>query len=605
MSPRYLIIIGREGPHGAATAQTFSKMCGLDERYRADGILVFGNEPLTCIPLGNAGCILGWLFHRHGLARQLTKLTDDEAAAIVAGSGEELLNAYWGGYVAAIAQADCIKILRDPSGSFPCYYGRFAAYALYASDARILASCGVEADIDFEEIGRELYRAFVPKPTTAVSGIKELLPGFAMGVGCSDQGQRACWSPWDYVADRSGRSRDQPERFHRTVQHCVQAWSSTARRPLLSVSGGLDSSIIAACLARAGSDTVCLTMFSEDPAGDERPFARALCDRLGLPLIERPYRLEDIDITEALAPHLPRPRDRTQANAYERINLEVASEIGADAFMTGNGGDHVLGYSQSAAPIADRYLTEGIGSGLLRSVRDVCQQTGCSIFDALSHAWRLAHAPPGARIRPNSLFLDADFLSTCSSEDVHHPWLDAPVEALPGKAAHISTILRVQPTLEASRGYFAPVLTPFLSQPIVEACLAIPSWAWRAGGRDRALARQAFAAELPPAVLNRRVKGTPSRFAARLLDHFRGQIRERVLGGRLAARGIVDKIALERVLAGERPVPDLERVRILELVNIEAWIGSWASRAAAAVAAEAQVRSAGRGRLRASTDPIP
>lgn len=71
------------------------------------------------------------------------------------------------------------------------------------------------------------------------------------------------------------------------------------------------------------------------------------------------------------------------------------------------------------------------------------------------------------------------------------------------------------------------------------------------------------------------MKGTPGRFAARLLDHFRNAIRERLLDGRLANCGVVDAMALERVLAGERPVPDLERVRILELVNAEAWIGHW------------------------------
>jgi asparagine synthase (glutamine-hydrolysing) len=389
------------------------------------------------------------------------------------------------------------------------------------------------------------------------------------------------------------------------VMHCVQAWASTSGRLLLSVSGGLDSSVIAACLARAGQDTVCLTMFAEDPSGDERPFARALCDHLGLPLIERTYRLEDIDIAEPLAPHLPRPRDRTQANAYERVHLEVASEIGADSFMTGNGGDHVFGYSQSAAPIADRYLTGGFGRETFRSLLDVCRQTGCNLFDAILEAWRLAHGPPAHPIRPNPLLLHPEFVAGLDRAVLHHPWLDAPAGALPGKAAHISTVLRVQPNLEASRGRHFPVLSPLMSQPIVEACLEIPAWEWRSGGRDRSLARDAFAAELPPIVLNRRVKGTPSRFAARLLDHFRDPIRERLLGGRLASQRIVDAVAIEQALTGERPVPDLERVRILELVNAEAWLEHWAVRGQAPEPAEAEIISPGHVPPPAATGPTP
>jgi asparagine synthase (glutamine-hydrolysing) len=165
-------------------------------------------------------------------------------------------------------------------------------------------------------------------------------------------------------------------------------------------------------------------------------------------------------------------------------------------------------------------------------------------------------------------------------------------------------VLRAQPTLEASRGYCLPVLSPLMSQPIIETCLDVPSWEWRAGGRDRSLARRAFAGDLPPAVLDRRVKGTPSRFAARLLDHFRQAIRERLLDGRLAAERIIDSAALDQILAGDRPVPDLERVRILELVNCEAWIGHWDARRQALQSGE-DVKPVDRGPIPASGGPIP
>ena len=89
----------------------------------------------------------------------------------------------------------------------------------------------------------------------------------------------------------------------------------------------------------------------------------------------------------------------------------MAAAAGADAFMTGNGGDNVLGYSQSAAPVADRYLTSGLGHEMVRSLLDVCRQTGCSLFDALGQAWRLATRPPAAIVRPDALFLAPEFLA--------------------------------------------------------------------------------------------------------------------------------------------------------------------------------------------------
>ncbi|HZU52217.1 MAG TPA: asparagine synthase-related protein [Sphingomicrobium sp.] len=497
--------------------------------------------------------------------------------------------------------------MRDPSGTFPCYYGRVRDVALFASDAELLELTGVSVEIDPEEVGRQLYRAFVPSSATALRGISELLAGSSVSI--SDDfaigPQEPCWSPWDYVNEPNVEREETAERLARIVRHCVAAWAVGRGRLLLSVSGGLDSSIIAACLARSAADTVCLTMFSEDPAGDERPFARALCSHLGIRLIERPYRLEDVDIAQALAPHLPRPRDRTQANAYERVHVDVAKDVGADTFVTGNGGDNVFGYSQSAAPIADRFLAHGIDRQLFSSLRDVCEQTGCSIVDALRHALRLVRCSPAHQVRPNTLFLAPDFVARLGSAELRHAWLEAPADALPGKAAHIATILRVQPNIEASRGYHLPVLSPLLSQPIVETCLRVPSWEWRAGGRDRSLARRAFEDDLPAALINRRVKGTPSRFAARLLDHVRRRIRERLLGGRLASAGIIDALAVEQVLVGDRPVGDLERVRILELVNAEAWLDHWAARRKPAEAVETHIKSDGHDRPRASGDPIP
>ena len=605
MTPRYLMVLG----HPASDRdQLLARVCsrtGLQPAFTNSRVAALANPGCRCIPVGESGCILGWLFPRNGPARQLDGLSADEAAAIVGSDGSAMLSSFWGGYVAVIAGPASVRVLRDPSGMLPCYYASCGGFVLFASDAEILVAAGVGIDIDFEEIGRQLYRAFVPSPSTALRDIRELLAGFALRVPMAIDDQEPCWSPWDHVVDRGDTPGRAAERLKRNVCHCVHAWASTRGRLLLSVSGGLDSSILAACLARAGKDMVCLTMFADDPAGDERSFARALCDHLGLQLIERPYRLEDIDITEPLAPHLPRPRDRTQANAYERVHLNVAAESSADFFMTGNGGDNVFGYSQSAAPVADRYLTEGIGQEMFRSLLDVCRQTGCSVFDALRQAWRLARGSPAHRVQPNPLFLDPHFVGGLGPAELHHPWLVAPAGALPGTAEHISSILRVQPNLEASRGYHLPVLSPLMSQPVVESCLDIPSWAWRAGGRDRSLARRAFAADLPHAVLNRRVKGTPSRFAARLLDHFRGAIRERLLGGRLAAHRILDAAAVEQVLAGDRPVPDLERVRILEFVNAEAWIDHWAARRQAPEPGEASIRSEEHGRHRFSSGPIP
>jgi asparagine synthase (glutamine-hydrolysing) len=117
-----------------------------------------------------------------------------------------------------------------------------------------------------------------------------------------------------------------------------------------------------------------------------------------------------------------------------------------------------------------------------------------------------------------------------------------------------------------------------MAQPVMEFCLAVPSWEWRSGGRDRSLARRAFRNDLPAAVLRRRVKGGPDGFAAAVLDRFRSAIGERLLFGNLVRERIVDRASLESALAGIRPGAGEERTRIFELLAAEAWIDSWRSR---------------------------
>src|SRR3546814_2144024 len=78
--------------------------------------------------------------------------------------------------------------------------------------------------------------------------------------------------------------------------------------------------------------------------------------------------------------------------------------------------------------------------------------------------------------------------------------------------------------------------------------LATPSWAVCEGGVDRARARQAFAADLPDAVIQRRLKGGPDGFALKIMRTQLPAIRERLLDGMLVREGIVDRPALEQSL---------------------------------------------------------
>lgn len=85
----------------------------------------------------------------------------------------------------------------------------------------------------------------------------------------------------------------------------------------------------------------------------------------------------------------------------------------------------------------------------------------------------------------------------------------------------------------------------------------------------------AFQDDLPPALIERRTKGTPAGFVNDLFEKHRAEVRTMLLDGRLAGMGILDLDKLRKALDDPAPARDLQFARIMELVDAEAWARSW------------------------------
>jgi asparagine synthase (glutamine-hydrolysing) len=551
-----------------------------------DDLVLAAAANANVIPLsGGAGALIGDVF-----AEGIAQPEFDQAAErrITGSNGSCLVTDCWGGYLAIVRDANTGRwhVLRDPSGATPCYYLQHGDTVAIASDTDLLLEAGLfSPKIDWNYVAWSLTRDDLRPPQTALENLTELIGGSRLTVHDHQVTITQLWSPWDF-ADPGRQILDvrvARDHLRRAAGRAISGWASRFNRIVLGLSGGLDSSIVAAGLSRSGTSFTCLTLVTGDASGDERHYARLVTDACRCRLVEAVRDVSRIDLTRSFAAHLPRPAARSFAQESQRAYLSLARDVGADALFNGGGGDNVFCYLQSARPVADRVLVEGLGANAWASAKDMGRLADTSAIEVAVQAMRRAwFQKPGYHWRSNVEFLDPDAANQVLGA-YSHPWLAAPARALPGKAAHIALLLGIQNHLDGAAlatGSAISTVSPLMAQPLVELCLRIPSWMWCSGGRNRAVARDAFADALPAAIIDRRSKGSPSTFLAEIFEANRGVIRDMLLGGLLADHALLDTKELDRFLADPRPSHGLSFSRILRLVDVEAWARAWAGKTA-------------------------
>ena len=581
MAIRYLAIVSQaseDTTHSTPATQGARVAHILPYVQHAPGLTIRSNTPALSIAPG-AGAVIGDLFTREHRPRHLDVLAERIGHRARETDGQSLIDDCWGGYVAFIAgAAGDLQVIRDPSAAMPCVYLKWREAYVFASDPDLLVDAGfLVPQIDFQFLRHHLFAPDVRTPATALDGLQELMPGFRVSLSGGQNQLSPVWSPWAFCRpDADATDATLAARLEEVALGCIGAWGRRYPSSLLGVSGGLDSSIVAAGLVTAKVPPTCVTIATDEAEGDERPFARILCQALALSLIEAFHRPEAVDFTRALSSHLPRPVGHAFGHSNYAIRFALEDQLGIDAFFSGVGGDNVFCFTQSATALVDRLRAHGLEPGLIDTLRDICRQNNASVGAVLRMAWkRYRNADPAYRVKGDAKFLGP--AAQAGADDLpHHPWLAAPAGALPGKAAHVAMLLHG--TIDGLPRDHAPQILPLISQPIMETCLRIPMWTWIAGGRNRSVARAAFSSRLPKALVDRQSKGGPNSFAYAALEQHKALVLDRLTQGRLAQEGLIDAKQLAEALDPRRLVNPADHMRISDLAECEAWIRHWEQR---------------------------
>ena len=534
-------------------------------RVRGSGVR-FWADPSAPFLRGEDGraILIGFLLDRAS-GRRLTEL----GAAVRV--DRKFMSEHWGAYVLIQGEADgALTALRDPSGTVPAFYGSEGRLQLFASGPELLQLArGPRWQPDVQFIRHWLTFPFLRTARTGVEGIRELLPGCSIS-GCGEPDP--LWSPWSYTeplrpTDFAEAARALRKEALRSIPALIPDDADLA----LQLSGGLDSSIIAASLANAGRSFKAITFATRAADGDERRYAREAAGRFGIELIEIVEQATLPDFSKLPAPAF-RPPQTALLQPYERLVTDQLRALGARWAVNGAGGDNLFASLNTAGPAVDAFRLGGFEAAAA-AIGDLAAIHNTTRWHVLQLAWRKAGKRRSTPWQREERFLKADVVLAGPDP---HPWLPPDTATLPGKREHVLSLIGIQHFIEQQRAGSSG-LYPLMSQPLLELCLSIPTHLWIAGGRDRAVAREAFRGLVPDPILARRWKGRLESMFMTGYMQGRKQIEALLLDGELRAHGIIDTESICAYLREPKQPQDAGYTRILELAAAESWLRSLGS----------------------------
>jgi asparagine synthase (glutamine-hydrolysing) len=454
------------------------------------------------------------------------------------------------------AARERLVLARDRVGKKPLLWTRLADGTLaFASELKALLRLpGVSRELDPEALDAYLALQYVPRGT-ALRGVEKLPPGHVLVA----EGGTVRVEPYWSLEPLPEELPDDAwlERVRETVGAAVRR-RLVADVPLGALlSGGIDSGVVVAEMARAGGRVRTFTVGFGDERYDERAYARAVAERYGT---EHEEIVVEADVTELL-PRLARTFDEPLGDEAALPQL-VVSELARQhvtVALTGDGGDEAFaGYERYAAVgLANRVALPGAGTAA-RALRWAGRSEPRSRANRAGRLLEIAALPAGARYGRLMEVFPASLRAELWDPGV----VARPVpawELLGGPAAGISGLQRLDIATYlpgdlllkadlASMAHSLELRSPLLDHTVLELGLALPDRLKLDGRRGKVALRRAYADALPPLVAARGKTG----FGVPIARWFREELRtlagDVLLGETARARGLFRPGAVARLL---------------------------------------------------------
>ena len=492
-----------------------------------------------------------------------------------------------------------LLLARDRFGEKPLYYAQAGELFLFASElTALLADPRVGTRVDAAALDAYLALQYVPHPDTIFGDVKKLPPGHILEIDAGGAPRVRGYYDLQARLDAAARGASGGHVGPATEAETLALIRSTVEEAVSSrlmsdvpvgafLSGGLDSSIVVACMARQSSRPVkTFAVGFTDSGATELPYARLVAERYRTDHHELMVEPDMTAMLPSVMRHHGEPFGDTSA-IPTRYLCEMTRRHVAVA-LSGDAGDEIFGgyrryvwghvadlLRRLPAPLrgAVAATLQAIPGGRPHWVRRYGRAVASD--EATGYLEFVGHFPVDER---EALYTPALAASFQADETARR--FAQRLAALPaGAAVDRLSRLDMQTYLPddiltkvdiASMTHSLEARAPLVDHRVVELGALLPAEAKLRHREGKALFRQAFAPFLPAAILERGKRGfaLPTRrwLGGRLHDF----ARQTLLSSTARARGLFQPEAvaslMDRHLGGED-----HGERIWNLLALETW----------------------------------
>jgi asparagine synthase (glutamine-hydrolysing) len=554
----------------------------------------------------NRGIVLGSLYRTRERfhpdpPRKIGYIPRQESEDIVDSRGRSLMHEYWGYYVAALlypAQS-CSLVMRSPVSPLACFHANLGSLTLFFCHLDDFAALELmPLSINWDSVTAQVAGGDYLTGETAIKNITSMECGECLECRPDGRSKHTYWDPRSFLRDRSlVEFSDAAQTIRNTTEYCVNALSSPHRHVLVTLSGGLDSSIVLSSLSRSPhGPTITAVNYNSRGTGDERRFARSAARTVNCKLVER-VRNQALDLRRIdECNRTVRPVLNFSAPDTEARNVALARELQASAIFNGELGDNVFGSHPGPGALIECIRHLGLGRRGLSVATDYAMLKRESLWRTLASVrdeHRSVAQNPNfnstmemrrhyGEARARSMMLassEAEEHSRAMGDRFVHPWLRESRLIAPGAHSLLFGLITVTSTTyhsPFSAPSDPPMVSPLVSQPLVEAALCIPAYLHCKNGQDRSIARFAFRDALPTEVIQRGLgKGGPTLWVKDVVENNCEFLREYLLSGILVRERLIDRQKLQAMLSPRIAKSTVIASEIFAKLYIEAWLRKW------------------------------